>query len=160
MLVGFSSLSGPSVAGILLIALVDGRAGFRDLWSRVRRWRVGTRWYAVALLTAPLVNSATLFVLSLTSAEYIPDIVTSTDRFAPLVLGLAGGLTVPIFEALGWTGFAMPRLLARRGVLSTGLIMGVLWGIWHFPLFAGSAASAGDFSPVLLVLAMLLAAGT
>jgi uncharacterized protein len=156
-LAGVASLLGPTVAGLLLTGLVDGRAGFRDLLARLRRWRVGVRWYAVALLTAPLVNSATLFFLSLTSAEFVPEIVTSNDRLSPMLLGLAGGLAVSIFEELGWTGFAMPRLLARHGVFSTGLVMGVLWGIWHFPLFAGNAASAGDFSPVLLMAALLFA---
>src|SRR5215213_6134110 len=47
-------LVGPSVSGIVLTGLVHGRAGFRDLFIRMRRWRVGSRWYAVALLPAPL----------------------------------------------------------------------------------------------------------
>jgi len=45
-------LAGPSVASILLTGLVDGRAGFRELLSRLFRWRVGACWYAVALLPA------------------------------------------------------------------------------------------------------------
>ena len=36
-------LVGPSVSGILLTGLVHGRAGFRDLFIRMRRWRVGAR---------------------------------------------------------------------------------------------------------------------
>jgi uncharacterized protein len=47
-------LAGPSVAGILLTGLVDGREGFRDLLSRMTRWQLGARWYAVAFLTDPL----------------------------------------------------------------------------------------------------------
>jgi membrane protease YdiL (CAAX protease family) len=157
VLAGLASLLGPTVAGLVLTGLAGGRAGYRDLWSRVRRWRAGIHWYAVALLTAPLVNAATLVVLSLASVAYVPYIVTSSDRLSPLLLGLAGGLAVSIFEELGWTGFAMPRLLASHGVLSTGLIMGVLWGIWHFPLFAGNAALAEGFPPVLLMAALLFA---
>jgi membrane protease YdiL (CAAX protease family) len=157
VLAGIASLLGPTVAGLLLTGLVGGRAGYRDLWSRVCRWRVAIHWYAVALLTAPLVNAATLVVLSLTSAEYVPDIVTSSDKLTPLFLGLGGGVAVAIFEELGWTGFAMPRFLARHGVLLTGLVMGVLWGIWHIPLFAGNAALAEGFSPILLMAALLFA---
>jgi membrane protease YdiL (CAAX protease family) len=41
---------------------------------------------------------------------------------------------VGIFEELGWTGFAI-RMRQRYGVLGTGLIVGVLWGAWHFILF-------------------------
>src|SRR5437763_5521290 len=47
-------LVGPPIAGLLLTGLVDGRAGDRELLSRLLHWRVDIRWYAVALLTAPL----------------------------------------------------------------------------------------------------------
>ena len=52
--------AGPSLAGLVLTGLVHGRVGFRDLLARMRRWRVGARWYAVALLTAPLAVMTTL----------------------------------------------------------------------------------------------------
>jgi uncharacterized protein len=56
--VGPAMLTGPSVAGILLTGLLYGKAGFRDLLTWLIRWRVGARWYAVALLTAPLLPMA------------------------------------------------------------------------------------------------------
>src|SRR5215203_7181821 len=65
-------VAGPSVAGILLTGLLYGRAGLREFGSRLTRWRVGARWYALALLTAPLSMAATLLALSLTSSEYLP----------------------------------------------------------------------------------------
>src|SRR5215204_3433157 len=67
-------LVGPSVSGILLTGLVYGREGFRNLFTRMRRWRVGARWYAVALLTAPLVSTAVLIPLSLISPVFLPGI--------------------------------------------------------------------------------------
>ncbi len=154
-LAGFASLLGPSLSGVVLTGLVDGRAGWRDLLSRLRRWRVGVRWYAVALLTAPLVTTVTLLALSLTSPAFLPAIITAEDKASLLLTGIAVGLIVPAFEELGWTGFATPRLRLRHGVLGTGLIMGLLWGAWHFPLFAGSAASSGGIPPVLFMTAML-----
>src|SRR5687768_13875238 len=42
-------VAGPSVAGVLLTGLLYGKAGLREFGSRLLRWRVGTRWYAVAL---------------------------------------------------------------------------------------------------------------
>src|SRR5215213_4262148 len=144
-------LAGPSVAGILMTGLLYGRAGLREFRSRLLRWRVGARWYAVALLTAPLLSVATLFALSLTSSEYLPTILTTSDKVSLLLLGIVGTLVGGIFEELGWTGFATPTLLRRMryGVLTTGLIVGVLWGVAHFPLYYWGAS--GNLSGALLV---------
>lgn len=124
--VAWAMLAGPSVAGILLSGLLHGRAGLRELLSRLLRWKVGARWYAVALLTAPLLAAAVLFALSLTSP-----IFTTDDKATVVLVGIAAGLTT-VFEELGWTGFATPTLLRlRHGLLGTGLIVGLLWGAWH-----------------------------
>ena len=156
-LVGFASILGPSLAGVMMTVLEDGRAGGMDLLARLRRWRVGRRWYAVALLTAPLVTTTTLLVLALSSPAFLPAIITADDKASLLMSGFAVGLIVPVFEELGWTGFVTPRLRQRHGVLGTALIMGLLWGAWHLPLFAGSAASSGSVPPALFMAAMLFA---
>jgi membrane protease YdiL (CAAX protease family) len=144
---------GPSVAGVLLTGLVCGRAGFRDLRSRLLKWRVGVRWYAIALLTAPLASLAVLLALSLTSPVYLPGVFASNGGGASLVFGLAASLVAGIFEELGWTGFALPQLRLRYSVLATGLIMGVLWGAWHLLTnnFWAGGASAGTMPLPLFV---------
>jgi membrane protease YdiL (CAAX protease family) len=153
VVLGLAALLGPSVASILLTGLVDGRAGFRELLSRLLRWRVGARWYAVALLTAPLSTAAVLLALSLLSPEFLPTIFTADDRASLLVMGIVSGLMVGFFEELGWTGFAVPRLRRGYGVLATALVVGLVWGAWHFPLFW----QRNSFSRAL-PLALLLAA--
>lgn len=144
------SLLGPSIAGVFLTGLIYGRAGLRDLLSRLFRWRVGARWYTVALLTAPLLTTALLLALSLT-----PAIVTAADKASLLVSGFAIGFLVPFFEELGWTGFAIPELRQRHGILATGLIMGLLWGVWHFPIFSASAGSSGAVQPAIYLAVLL-----
>jgi pimeloyl-ACP methyl ester carboxylesterase/membrane protease YdiL (CAAX protease family) len=119
-------LAGPSIAGLLLIGLVDGRAGYRDLFLRLRKWRVGIRWYALAILPAPIVSAGVLFTLSMTSP------LLTADNKAAVVLGGLGAAVTTILEEIGWTGFAVPRLRRRHSVPMTGLIVGVLWGLWHF----------------------------
>lgn len=118
-------LAGPSVAGLLMTVMTDGRSGIRKLGSRIFKWRVAIRWYAIALLPAPLLSVIALFALSLTSPIYSAD-----DKAAVLLSGIIAGLTT-IFEEIGWTGFAIPRLRQRYSILTTGLIVGIPWGIWH-----------------------------
>jgi CAAX protease family protein len=149
-LVYVALLAGPSVAGLLLTGLVAGRAGFRELLSRLLR-RVGAGWVVVALLFAPLLAMAVLLALSLLSPEFLPVIITADDKSGLLLTGIAVGLMVGIFEELGWTGFAVPRLRLRYGVLTTGLIVGVLWGAWHFIVFWQNGSFSGALSLTLLL---------
>jgi membrane protease YdiL (CAAX protease family) len=145
-------VAGPVIAGILMIALDAGRAGFRDFLSRLLTWRVGASWYAVALLTAPFAVLATLLALSTSSADFLPAIFTAEDKVAILLPGLAAGLTAGLFEETGWTGFAIPRLRSRCGIFSTGLIVGFLWGLWHFIVaFWGSGTPSGMFSLLIFL---------
>jgi uncharacterized protein len=143
-------LAGPSVASLLLTGLVDGKPGFRELVSRLLKWRVRARWYAAALLTAPLLMTAIPFALSLISPAFLPGIVTTDDKASFLLVGIVAGLLVGFFEELGWTGFAVPRLTLGHGVLATGLLVGLLHGAWHFPVFSG-AGSSGALSPALVL---------
>jgi membrane protease YdiL (CAAX protease family) len=153
-------LAGPSVAGPLLTGLVHGQAGLRELLSRLLRWRVGVRWYAVALLTAPLLFTAIPLVLSLLFPEFLPGIFTTDDKASLLLLGIAAGLVAGIFEEFGWTGFAIPRLRLRYGVLTTGLIVGALWGAWHFlGNFWSSGSPSGALSLALLLHSVLFSVG-
>lgn len=153
-LVYVAMLIGPSGAGLLLTGLLDGRVGFRELLSRLFRWRVGIRWYVVVLLTAPLMIITILFGLSLVSLEFRPAILTSNDKPVLILSAIAAGLAVGLFEELGWTGFAVPRLQQRYSVLSTGLVVGFLWGAWHFLPFWKSDTFSAAF-PLILLLGQL-----
>jgi membrane protease YdiL (CAAX protease family) len=148
-------LLGPSVAGLLMTGIVSGRAGLRDMFARMRIWRVDLRWYAVALLTAPLVMMTTLFALSLTSPVFVPGVFADDDPGSRLLFALVAGIAVGIAEEIGWTGFATPRLRRRHGILGTGLIIGVVWGAWHIignVVFASGAYSGALAQPLFMTL--------
>lgn len=140
--------AGPSVAGLACTALVHGRPGLRDLLARGLRWRMGLRGYAAAVLPAPLLVAAVLFGLSRISPEFLPGIVTTRDKSELLLFGVAWGLVGGgLLEELGWTGFAVPALRRRHGPVSTGLIVGFLWGAWHYLIaFWASGTSTGALS--------------
>jgi membrane protease YdiL (CAAX protease family) len=147
-------LVGPSVAGIGMTALVHRTAGLRQFRSRVLNWRIGARWYALALLTAPVLVTATLLAMSLTSSDYLPGIFATGDKTSRLWFGIAVGLGAGMFEELGWTGFAVPALRRRYSVLATGLTVGMLWGAWHLLVVVWGIGTSVGSMPLALFLAL------
>lgn len=150
-----ATLLGPFIGGILMTALVDGRAGFRSLFARLRNWRLNPGWYAFALMTAPAMILIILGALSRFSSAYTPEILKSAEAGSLLMIGTFMGLAVGFFEELGWTGFAIPKLRQKYSLLSTGLISGLVWGLWHMPLFVASTASSGSIPPALYLMVLL-----
>jgi uncharacterized protein len=148
-------LAGPSLASVLMTGLVSGRDGYRELWGHLSRWRVGWRWYGVALLAAPVMYTALTLAFWLASPTFAPAIVATSDKVGLLVMGLAYGLLGGGFlEELGWTGFAVPRFRLQHSVVGTGLRVGLLWGAYHFSVIYWSTTSHGPLW--LLVLAAQL----
>jgi membrane protease YdiL (CAAX protease family) len=75
-----------------------------------------------------------------------------------VVFGIAVGLGAGFFEELGWTWFAVPGLRLRYGVFTSGLIVGVLWGAWHFLVnIWASGTSSGALSLSVFLPAILFA---
>ena len=58
---------------------IEGRAGFRKLVSRLLKWQVGARWYAIALLVGPLSMTAAVVVVALllTPRLHVPGLFAS-----------------------------------------------------------------------------------
>ena len=133
--VGVFMAAGPLLAAVVITAVVDGRRGLRELWSRMIRWRVGWQWYAAALLV-PL--ALALGTGGLNVALGAPGSVIGNLSISEAALLFALGLVVPVFapigEEPGWRGFALPRLLVGRSPLGATLILAPLVALWHVPL--------------------------
>jgi len=108
-------LLGPSVSGLILTVLMDGRAGMHQLGARLLRRQFGAHWYAVALLTMPAILLTLLWLLSAAiDPAYSP-------RFQwPL---FAVGLIAGSFEEIGWIGRHAVRREARRRAIERLRVM-------------------------------------
>ena len=132
------------------------------------RWRVAAGWYAAALLTAPIAIALALLALSVVSPEFAPAILSdqtsqraagpihAAGTLALLVTGLSVGIGAGVFEELGWTGVAVPKMLTRHGLLVTGLGVGLVWGAWDLlAIYWGSGDAIGSVpAPVYLLVAL------
>jgi membrane protease YdiL (CAAX protease family) len=127
-LLGIPGLFGPALAAIIMAAVTGGKSGVRALLSRVVLWRVGLRWYVIALGLPTVLALATAGLSYLLgSSEFIQAGRVSVLDFVVFVLVVG--------EELGWRGYALPLLLEKRSAVTASLILGVIWGVWHLPTF-------------------------
>jgi len=146
---------GPTIAGLFSTWLVGRKEGLKNLLTKFCDWRVSTRWYMVVLI-APVTVAVTDLILSLFSRNFIPTILSMSGKMSFLGFTVFGALVGGFFEEIGWTGFAIPRMLKRLSVFKTGLYLGLIWGAWHFLVnFWGSANSAGVVPLVLFLFVAL-----
>jgi membrane protease YdiL (CAAX protease family) len=125
-------LIGPSLSGVAMSGIVDGKSGFRDLFYRMRLWRVGARWYSAILIFPILILAVQLGLAALLSRDFLP-------VFFPM--GILIGFMTGFFEEIGWTGFALPKMLLKHSALAAGVFLGVLHSLWH--LAADYLAASG-----------------
>ena len=149
---------GVSIAAIAVAALIDGRREVGALLRKVAVWRVGVRWYLVALLGPVCLLAVSTWVNVLTGAKVVTqgplvDWSELGKLFGFQVVGVFAGA----WEELGWRGFALPRLLKRVSPLVASLGVGVLWAVWHIPLFMSGELPWADAAS-LVVLSILFTA--
>jgi membrane protease YdiL (CAAX protease family) len=126
--------AGPAIAA-LIIAAIEGRSAWRELWSRFVHWRVGWRWYAVALF-----SPVPLFLVAVGLNTLLGAPAPTATQWAtwPSLFGiLASFLFIPMrgsWEEWGWRGYALPKLLVGRSALTASLVLGAIWGLWHLPM--------------------------
>ena len=134
---------GPAASAFLVLALSSGKRGVLSLLRSIVHWRVGVNWYLVALLGLPVLN----FLAFLVVPGVLADLVAPDLRFPRVYLiEMAMSVTIgvaPMWEEIGWRGFAQPRMQRRYGPVVGTLILGALWGVWHLPFFFGPLARTG-----------------
>lgn len=142
-----STYSGPLPAALIMTTLIDGKPGRQQLWRRVFQWRVGIGWYLLVLVAYPAVFLAGLSVYSGT-APWLALIDNWQLVFTYYLPIAAIGILFPSFgEEPGWRGFALPRLQQQYGPLIGTLILAVLHGFWHLPVyFIPGAILEGPFN--------------
>ena len=126
----------PFLAALVVLAVAQGKGGVGSLLRRMVRWRVGIRWYAVALLVPAGITVAAV-VLNVLLGARAPS-TADLGGWTFLLPGFAVALLIPglggAWEEPGWRGFALPRLQSGRSALFAALILGVLIAGWHVPL--------------------------
>lgn len=118
----------PALVAFLIIGITEGKAGVKTLLSKLILWRVGLMWYVTAL-GLPVLVGLICIGLALLFGSTTATAIGAFAAFRLLMFVFAAG------EELGWRGYALPKLQGRFGALGASLLLGVLWFVFHLPLF-------------------------
>jgi len=131
--------TGPLLAAIIAEWYERGRTGVSDLLGRLVDLKRAGRWTIFGLLSPLLlVPLATLVVYI--GGQGWPSwkefgISSRAPGLGPLLCFLLMTVSYGIGEEVGWRGFLLPRLQARRSALMSTLMLTLIWGVWHLPAF-------------------------
>jgi CAAX protease family protein len=147
-------LFGPGLVAIFTAGMNEGKAGIKTLLARFLIWRVNIIWYLIAVFGA--------LILFMAAREISVLLGGKVNQLKPLPeLLKSAALTFVIYfflntEEFAWRGYALPRLLERFGTTKATFILGIIWGVFHYPLFLMKGGHPGGY-PFPLYLLMTLA---
>lgn len=168
---GVLMAGGQDVGGLLfilspLVMVLIVRFLLRDGWKDAGlrpNLRTEWRWYLGAFLLYPLLFGATVLInvalgfttFELPSAELVPLLLAGfAVQFVPRML-------FSVSEEWGWRGYLEPRLhLLGMTAIPRHILVGLLWGVWHFPLILGTdytSVPLAIFLPLFLLATVFLA---
>jgi len=145
---------------LVALALVIKQKGWRGGWNFFRQaFDLKVRpFYLVAAVVIPLI----IHILS----HYLAPLLgfPVADTLFPEIPGIPSILiAIPYFflmliigggqEEFGWRGYAQEPLQKRMGVIPASLFIGMIWGIWHLPLWVmpGDGHSTYPFIAFLIM---------
>ena len=137
----FIAVYAPAIAAFTLVSCNGGIAGLRRFLGRVLLWRCTAAWYAFLIMGIPLLFLSGSALRGNLFTEPFP----FTSLQAMLVALVLAAIKGPI-EEFGWRGLALPLLQRKFAPIWGELILGIIWGLWHFPAFLLSGTQQSEWS--------------
>jgi membrane protease YdiL (CAAX protease family) len=147
---------GPTLSAFIMTGITEGRIGIRRLLRRYVLWRVAFRWYLFVLLGIPAIEVLGAIVVPGALASFQP-LTLSLMLTYPVAFVSTLILGGPLGEEPGWRGFALPRLQPLHGPLVGSLILGILWSLWHLPLFWSGVWTPPTIPNIVMFILMITA---
>ncbi|MEW2359209.1 type II CAAX endopeptidase family protein [Spirillospora sp. NPDC029432] len=132
---------GPLGAALVVTWINGGREGLRDWRRRLFKLRVKWYWYPIVLAGVPItLIVGTLLTPGAADGMRLPPAMVLVAFLPALLLQV---VTTGLAEEPGWRDFALPLMQRRLGPAAGTAVLGVVWAVWHFPLFFTGWSLAG-----------------
>lgn len=152
----------PSIMGIILIGGFYGRTGLKELFGKLSKWKMSILFYLLVLFPINAQRIITYLICELAGMNVSVSTGSQYQSFKTnsilgifilfLAIVLLGG---PISEEFGWRGFLLPRLQNKIHPFFSAVIVGVIWSLWHVPMFFIEKTVYSNFTIYTLVTILL-----
>ena len=137
----FLAVYAPAIAAFTLVVRNSGFTGLGRFLGRALLWRCSAAWYAFLIIGIPVIFLVGSALRGNLLSEPFP-----FDSFTAMLVALALAAIKGPIEEFGWRGLALPLLQRRFAPIWAGLILGSIWGLWHFPAFLLSGTPQSEWS--------------
>lgn len=141
----------PSLLALIFTAIAKGRKGVHDLFIKQTIKRTSIKWLLLSLFGIPLMASFAI----------LTDLNFDVSRFGLRTTQLMPQIVVIVLIALGeeygWRGFLLPKLMSQFNLFHSGIILGLIWGFWHFPAYLIGTGVPLEMNFMIFLLWVLLA---
>ena len=125
---------GPLFAAFAATYIYQGSAGVKELLRRGFMIRLGKWWWVILLLFPLLIGGSLLLAIALGAP--IPEFPALAQPLAlPISIFVIFFFAGPLQEEFGWRGYVFENLRHKYNALPAAIIAGLMWGLWHLPLF-------------------------
>lgn len=131
---------GPLVSAVILIGRKEGRIGVKKFFRQAFSFRSKLIYFAFAIFMPFLITAVAHYFVVFTGLDILPNNLFPEELTVPVIV-----LVVPYFlfiliagggqEEFGWRGFAQKPLQKQFGILLGSILLGIVWGVWHLPLW-------------------------
>ncbi|OPL07767.1 MAG: hypothetical protein AVO33_03815 [delta proteobacterium ML8_F1] len=145
----------PTIAAFVLVGISDSEILKKDFYRRLLLLRVPLKWWVYAIL-GPLAILVYIHLWTYGNLGNMSTQVSDWMRF-PIFLVMsvfAGGL-----EEIGWRGVLLDHLKNRMSLKNLVIFTGVVWALWHYPMFFIQEGNSGNFNGFAYMLSTVMFSG-
>ena len=132
----YSIVTIPFFSALICVAFFQGKAGVLRLYTRLVDWKIGLKWWLIALFIPVGIHSATAVIIHLffDANVWHESFLTTVGIY---IVALSWLFPLFVFEELAWRGYLQPSLQARYTPFKSSLIVSLVWLLWHLPIWYG-----------------------
>lgn len=145
----FMGAISPGLVAVFLTAKTTGGEGVKLLISKISFKNTGVMWYIFAVTFIAFIKGLAALVYFLLFNSW-PQF--GTTSWYVMLFAIVVSMWAQAGEEIGWRGYALPRMSKKFGLAMSSVLLGIIWAIWHLPLFYIAAADTFNQSFPLYLL--------